>query len=133
MGAPQFHTTRWSLVARTHDADRATARLALGELCEAYWQPLYVFLRKSGQNDDDARDLVQAFCAHLLERGGLGGAERDSGRFRHYLLGALRHFVANAVRAERTQQRGGGTGGADSRKHTGSRVHHDRDWFQSAQ
>ena len=106
MAAP-FHTTRWSLVARAHDADPATARRALGELCEAYWQPLYVFLRRSGKNDDDARDLVQAFCALLLERGSLDGADRAVGRFRHYLLGALRHFTANTQRAERTQRRGG--------------------------
>src|SRR5262249_28568410 len=66
-----------------------------------------VFLRKSGKDDDDARDLVQAFCAQLLERGGLDGVDRTVGRFRHYLLGALRHFAANAQRAERTQRRGG--------------------------
>ncbi len=108
MGAVPFHTTRWSLVTRASDADPATAQRALGELCEAYWQPLYVFLRRSGRNDGDARDLVQSFCAQLLERGGLDGADRDTGRFRHYLLGAMRHFAANTARAERTDRRGGG-------------------------
>jgi DNA-directed RNA polymerase specialized sigma24 family protein len=108
MTAPAFHTTRWSLVARTGATDAATAARALGELCELYWPPLYAFLRRGGHGEHDALDTVQAFCVHLLERGGLGGADAQAGAFRHYLLGALRHFVANRRRAAAAERRGGG-------------------------
>lgn len=102
-----FHTTRWSLVTRAAATEPATAARALGELCEIYWLPLYAFARRSGQDDHTASDLVQAFCAQLLEHGGLNGATADVGRFRNYLLGAFRHFVGNAARGERAQKRGG--------------------------
>ncbi len=102
-----FHTTRWSVVTRSAAADQATASRALGELCEQYWFPLYAHARRSGRGDDEARDLVQAFCAQLLEHGGLDGATPARGRFRHYLLGAFTHFAHNAQRAERREKRGG--------------------------
>lgn len=108
MTGPTFQTTRWSLVARAADRDPATAQRALGELCELYWFPLYAFVRRTGHDEADALDTVQAFCAQLLERGGLDGADRTRGSFRTYLLGALRHFVANQQRAERAGKRGGG-------------------------
>ena len=108
MSVPEFHSTRWSLVARASADDAPTARRALGELCELYWRPLYAFLRRSGHGEHDARDLVQSFCAVLLERGGLAGADAGTGAFRHYLLGALRHFVANERRAGQSKKRGGG-------------------------
>lgn len=108
MGAPEFHPTRWSLVARASADDAPTARRALGELCELYWPSLYGFLRRSGHGEHDALDLVQSFCARLLERGGLAGADAGTGAFRHYLLGALRHFVANERRAGKSEKRGGG-------------------------
>lgn len=103
----RFHTTRWSLVARSGAADAATARRALGELCEQYWFPLYAHARRQGHDDDDARDLVQSFCAQLLERGGLAAATPTAGRFRHYLLGAFANFSLNQVRAARAGKRGG--------------------------
>jgi RNA polymerase sigma-70 factor (ECF subfamily) len=103
-----FRSTRWSLVARAGAADVATARKALGELCELYWYPLYAYLRRRGDTDADALDMVQAFCAQLLERGGLDGADANAGPFRHYLLGALRHFADNEARRERAHKRGGG-------------------------
>lgn len=101
-------TTRWSVVRRTAAADPPTARAALGELCEAYWQPLLAFAQQLGQPDDEARDRVQSFCLQLLQRGGIGAAGPQGGRFRHYLLGAFRNFLRNEARAERTQKRGGG-------------------------
>ena len=100
--------TRWSLVARTGSLDRGTARTALGELCEAYWQPLLGYARQLGRPDDDARDLVQSFCLQLLERGGVDAANADRGRFRDYLRRAFRNFVHNRVRHERAAVRGGG-------------------------
>ncbi len=94
-------------MARAGAGDRAVASRALAELCEIYWVPLYAWLRRTGRSHDDGLDLVQSFCADLLERGGLLGADAERGRFRAYLLGALRHFVANEDRRERAQKRGG--------------------------
>ena len=108
MPGPDFHTTRWSMVARAADVDPAIAHRALGELCEQYWSALYAFVRRNGRAEADALDLVQSFCAQLLDRGGLRGAARDAGKFRHYLLGALRHFLDNTARHERAAKRGGG-------------------------
>lgn len=102
-----FRPTRWSLVARATGVDRAVASRALGELCEIYWVPLYAWLRRSGRPHGLALDLVQSFCAELLDRGGLDGADAERGSFRAYLLGALRNFVANEARRERAQKRGG--------------------------
>lgn len=103
----RFHTTRWSLVARSAADDTTTARRALGELCEQYWFPLYAHARRSGRDDGDASDLVQAFCAQLLEHGGLDHATPAAGRFRHYLLGAFTNFVRNTARERRAAKRGG--------------------------
>lgn len=106
--ASSFHTTRWSLVARTGAADAAAAQRALGELCELYWPPLYAYARKRGLADDDARDAVQTFCVQLLERGGVDGARPEAGRFRAYLLGAFANALRNEARAAHAQKRGGG-------------------------
>lgn len=103
-----FHSTRWSLVTRAAGSDRSVARLALAELCELYWYPLYAWLRRAGHDEPAALDLVQSFCADLLERGGLHGADAERGAFRQYLLGALRHFVHNQTRRENAARRGGG-------------------------
>lgn len=101
----EFPPTRWSVVRRASEA--VSARAALGDLCEAYWYPLYAFLRRTGTESEAAADLVQEFCAELLEHGGLEGADPARGAFRHYVLGALRHFVQNRRREERAVKRGG--------------------------
>ncbi|MBL9076637.1 MAG: sigma-70 family RNA polymerase sigma factor [Planctomycetes bacterium] len=106
--ASGFRPTRWSLVARAGDGDPAARQRALGELCELYWPPLYAWLRRSGHAEAAALDLVQSFCTELLDGGTLRGADAGRGPFRHYLLGALRHFVANTQRRNRAGKRGGG-------------------------
>lgn len=93
-----FHTTRWSLVTSAQAEDPAEQQLALRELCELYWYPLYAYLRRSGEAESDALDLVQGFLAKLLERPSIGGAHPAGGRFRGYVIGALKHFVANERR-----------------------------------
>ena len=102
-----FHTTRWTLVLRS-GSDEPEARRALGELCEVYWVPVFRFLRSEGRADDDSRELAQEFFARLLTRGGFGGADPAKGRFRSYLLGALKHFIAEQRRNEGREKRGGG-------------------------
>jgi len=107
-GDASFATTRWSVVVAASDADPGAARAALSELCERYWTPLYAWLRRRGEPPERAQDLVQGFFARLVEKRDLGRADPARGRFRAYLLGALRHHAANAAAAERAQRRGGG-------------------------
>ncbi|MCK5942085.1 MAG: sigma-70 family RNA polymerase sigma factor [Planctomycetes bacterium] len=106
MPNPRFLTTRWSMVLAASDAGEPQAPMALRELCEAYWYPLYAFLRRDGVDEAEAMDLVQGFLAELLGRGELG-ADRERGRFRSYIIGALRHHRGNVRRAAAAQKRGG--------------------------
>src|SRR5262245_40990286 len=99
-------TTRWSLiVAVKGNSPRASE--ALAELCELYWVPVYAFIRRSGVSTEDARDLTQAFFTRVLEKGWFGQAEPARGRFRSFLLTAVRHFLANQFDAAQAQKRGG--------------------------
>lgn len=109
-GAPRrFATTRWSLVAAAgRPGGEGDAGRALEELCHAYWYPLYDHARRRGYSPDDARDRTQGFFARLLEKRDLGGADRSRGRFRSYLLGAFRHYLANERDRDRAGRRGGG-------------------------
>lgn len=87
--------------------DSPEARAALSDLCEAYWKPVYQFLRREGRHDDDSRELAQAFFLRLLQRG-LDQVDPAKGHFRSYLLGALKHFLAEQRRDQARQKRGGG-------------------------
>jgi RNA polymerase sigma factor (sigma-70 family) len=104
-----FATTHWSLVgaARLDETSQTRAREALEELCRAYWYPLYAFVRSRGYSAVDAQDLTQTFFARIIETGGFASADRERGRFRSYLLGAMKHFLANEWHRAQTQKRGG--------------------------
>ena len=108
-GPRQFVTTHWSLVgaAKPDEASQSRAREAMEELCRAYWYPLYAFVRSGGYSASDAQDLTQAFFARIIETGGFASADRKRGRFRSYLLGAMKHFLANEWHRAQTQKRGG--------------------------
>lgn len=88
--------------------DSPEARQALSDLCAAYYAPVVAFLRSEGRPDDAARELAHEFFARLLERPALDGADPQRGRFRSYLLGALKHFLANRRVHESRAKRGGG-------------------------
>lgn len=107
-GSADFHTTHWSLVRAAGRAGSPGARAALERLCAAYWYPLYAFARRSGVAAEDARDLVQGFFARFLAGNSLADLEPEDGRFRSYLLGALKHFLANERERARAEKRGGG-------------------------
>jgi DNA-directed RNA polymerase specialized sigma24 family protein len=102
-----FHTTRWTLV-RHATGHSAEGQAALSELCEAYYAPVVAFLRRSGRDEDAAREAAHAFFAEVLARPSLGGAEPGRGRFRSYLLGALKHHLAHARKRDSRQKRGDG-------------------------
>ena len=102
-----FAPTRWTLILRAR-GETPEARSALGELCEAYYQPVLRFLRREGRDEDAARELTQEFFARVLAGGGFDAADPERGRFRSYLLGALKHFLADQRKAEQRLKRGGG-------------------------
>jgi RNA polymerase sigma-70 factor (ECF subfamily) len=106
-GNRAFVTTRWSLVTDAQ-ALTPTAREALEQLCRIYWPPIYSFLRRERRTAEDAQDLTQDFFAQLLERGDFAAVRREKGRLRSYLLGSLKHFLANERRRAMTRKRGEG-------------------------
>lgn len=88
--------------------ESAQARAALGTLCDTYWPPLYAFLRRSGCSPHEAEDVVQGFFARLLDKGDLAQVGPERGRFRSFLLAAVKHFLANERDRARALKRGGG-------------------------
>lgn len=107
-GSPNsFRTTRWTQVVAAHGTT-PDAKQALRELCETYYGPVELFVRRSRAGADDARDLTHEFFAKLLEGNSLDNADRSRGRFRSYLLGAVKHFLSDQLDRDQTLKRGGG-------------------------
>ena len=103
-----FAPTRWSIVLAAGCDDVATdTRRALEELIQAYWFPLYAYIRRQGQPAVQAEDLVQGFLTRLLEKKDLARVDRAKGRFRSFLLASLKHFMANEYYKRRALKRGG--------------------------
>lgn len=88
--------------------DSAHARAALERLCKTYWPPIYAFVRREGHGPQDAQDLTQEFFARLLEKNSFNSVQPERGRFRSFLLGALKHFLSNEWDKARAKKRGGG-------------------------
>jgi RNA polymerase sigma factor (sigma-70 family) len=105
-----FASTRWTIVHQAGDSQTASqhALSALTELCQIYWRPVYVFLRRQGIAQHDAQDLTQGFFAELIESRAYTRADPTKGRFRSFLLGALKHFAGHQRERDQAQKRGGG-------------------------
>jgi RNA polymerase sigma factor (sigma-70 family) len=104
-----FNATRWSIViAARGSVDGARRRRALEELALAYWPPLYAYLRRAGHAPDRAEDLTQEFFARLLATHALKSVDSAKGKFRSFLLAALKHFLANEWDKQNALKRGGG-------------------------
>lgn len=103
-----FPATHWTCIFNAQREDSTLGFEALTLLCQTYWYPLYCYVRRQGFSAPDAQDLTQGFFAHLIEKKGLTGVDRDKGLFRSYLLGAMKHFMANYWRRENAAKRGGG-------------------------
>jgi RNA polymerase sigma-70 factor (ECF subfamily) len=103
----QFRTTRWSLVLSVA-RDTAESRAALETLCRLYRPPIYAYVRGKGYAPADAEDLVQGFFASVLQGRTVERADRGRGRFRAYMLGALKRFMAGQLQRAHALKRGGG-------------------------
>jgi RNA polymerase sigma-70 factor (ECF subfamily) len=108
MADARFVTTSWSLVLTAAGGDTSRSRRALAELCEAYWYPLYCFIRRQGCDAQEAADLTQGYIAQLLEKEFLKGLSPEAGRFRSFLFASVKHFLSNERDRERALKRGGG-------------------------
>jgi RNA polymerase sigma factor (sigma-70 family) len=102
-----FETTHWSVVLLAC-GDKRDAAAALESLCQSYWQPVYAWIRFQGHSFEDARELTQDFFAHFLRDQSLHRADPARGRFRSFLLGAVKHFLADQYDRARALKRGGG-------------------------
>jgi len=109
-GAPRdvFATTHWTVVLAAGRGSSPEAEVALEELCRTYWFPLYVYVRRRTSTREDAEDLTQAFFARLLEKNYLEKLTSQKGKFRAFLLAALKHFLVNEWNRANRQKRGGG-------------------------
>jgi len=103
-----FVTTHWSVVLSAREKQSPASGAALETLCRTYWYPLYAYVRRQGHSPHDAQDLTQEFFARLLQKDYLQAAGRDKGRFRTFLIVALKRFLANEWDRARAQKRGGG-------------------------
>jgi RNA polymerase sigma factor (sigma-70 family) len=103
-----FVTTHWSVVLAARDKASPVSAEALETLCRRYWYPLYAFVRRVGNSPHDAEDLTQEFFSRLLQKAWLDAAEQGRGRFRTFLVMAMKRFLANEWDRVRAAKRGGG-------------------------
>ena len=106
-GAAQFTSTHWSVVVEAQGESPA-AEEALEKLCRTYWRPIYSFILRQAVGPEAAEDITQGFFADLLEHKSLTAVRKEKGRFRSYLLGALKHFLADERRRAMAIKRGKG-------------------------
>ena len=105
--ARRFATTRWSLILQARSHSDVPARAALAELCEAYWLPVYAFMRRQSKEVQEAQDLTQGFFVSLLSHDALADVHPARGRFRSFLLAAAKHFACNDRDRNAAVMRGG--------------------------
>ncbi|HWB60358.1 MAG TPA: sigma-70 family RNA polymerase sigma factor [Chthoniobacteraceae bacterium] len=103
-----FVPTRWTLIVAARQEDPGPAMRALAELCQAYWRPLYAYVRRQGCGPEEAEDMTQEFFSRLLEKNYLADVDRAKGKFRSFLLVSLKHFLSKEWERARAQKRGGG-------------------------
>jgi RNA polymerase sigma factor (sigma-70 family) len=107
--AARFGHTHWSVVLSAAGRQNpGQAAQSLEKLCSLYWRPLYAYIRRQGESPHDAQDLTQEFFFRLLNKDYLKAVDQGKGRFRSFLLAALKHFLSNERDKARAQKRGGG-------------------------
>src|SRR6266404_2341300 len=122
----RFTDTTWSIVIAAGATTPARAHDGMAKLCRIYWRPIYAYLRRSGYAKHDAEDLTQAFFQHLLENDTLRRASQQRGRFRSFLLGALKRCLADEHMQQHTLKRGGGAQFISTDELEAEELHHMR-------
>ena len=103
-----FPLTRWILLRPAEGRSSEDVREQLDELFTIYWTPLYAFLRRRGLTREDAEDTTQEFLTDLMRRDFLSDLDPAKGKFRHFLLASLKHFLSNERSRQNCRKRGGG-------------------------
>jgi RNA polymerase sigma-70 factor (ECF subfamily) len=103
-----FATTHWTVVLAAGRRRTPQADMALEELCRTYWFPLYAYVRRQGHSREYAEDLTQAFFTRFFEKNYLEGLSSEKGKFRAFLLAAMKHFLTNEWDRAHAAKRGGG-------------------------
>jgi DNA-directed RNA polymerase specialized sigma24 family protein len=106
--AALFERTHWTVVLAAGQAGSPGQGAALDALCRAYWEPIYAYLRRLGQSPHDAQDVTQGFLLHLLQNDGLQNLRPEGGKFRSFLLAALKNYLADVRDRAQAIKRGGG-------------------------
>ena len=102
-----FPATRWSMIAGLVEGSEEAKQRALEDLCQAYWFPLYAFVRHQKDSPHEAEDLTQGFFAHLISNDRFLYLQETRGRLRNYLLAAMKRFLISEWRSASTLKRGG--------------------------
>lgn len=101
-----FLTTHWSLLEDVGSTNEEKDRAMIGLLLSRYWKPVYCFLRRKGYDNEQAKDLTQDFFHDIvLGRSLIQRADQSKGRFRSFLLTALKRFLINVEHAKEAQRR----------------------------
>jgi RNA polymerase sigma-70 factor (ECF subfamily) len=109
IGKKGFPSTYWPLVVDAHSGTTTTGGAALAKLCEAYWYPLFAYVRRCGYSREEAEDLTQGFFSQLLDKRLIAAASQERGKFRSLLLAGIKRYMANDWDRRKTQKRGGDT------------------------
>jgi RNA polymerase sigma-70 factor (ECF subfamily) len=128
----RFAETSWSVVIAAGAKTPARAKEGMAELCRVYWRPIYAYLRRVGYSREEAEDLTQSFFQHLLENDTLRRASREKGRFRSFLLGALKFCLADEQARRSTLKRGGGAEFISTDELEAEDLHHLRAQHEAA-
>lgn len=102
----EFPTTLWGLISKIGHTNVDEAAPALERLCQIYWYPLYVYIRRSGRDAHESEDLAQSFFVHLFENNALQQVDKERGKFRAFLMAALKNFLANDWDRRNAKKRG---------------------------
>jgi RNA polymerase sigma factor (sigma-70 family) len=104
-----FPATHRSLVRAVGSPDATVRKLAQETLIAAYWKPVYKYIRVKWRCDnEDAKDLTQAFFAQAVEKDTFEHFAPAKARFRTFLRLCVDGFVAKEKRADGRLKRGGG-------------------------
>ena len=103
----EFATTHWSLIVSSREKDVDIRRNSLGDLCAAYWYPLFAYLRRKGHMTEEAADYVQGFFVELIDKDFLDSVAPEKGRFRWFLMSAVNRYVGKQLEKQYAQKRGG--------------------------
>lgn len=104
----EFATTHWSIVVSSREKDTDIRRASIGELCQSYWYPLFAYLRRKGHDATTSADYVQGFFVELMDKEFLNSVSPEKGRFRWFLMSAIKRYVSKEVEKQSAKKRGGG-------------------------